>query len=320
VAALAPGGPFHSLVELVTVPEHGKALDLQFRSDPRRPSNGRATLYIGLTKGVDLEVRGQAFRVVPQMQFGLATTWVRRPPWTEWQVASQLKSLWPDALTYIRSTIDAAPERYVRSEGAMQALLANLVSDRFAVVDRESVVGFDPGVKTQFLAPLSSLLSAVVRDLRSQGYSWATADKRFGDEIDALAVDADGRLLVIEVKPGLNTAGVGWTPAQVARYLWLFTAWAQQDPAHAHAVLTGMLAQRVRLGLARHGRVPPKAPPKLIPVIAVCGSVQNPSVANQRMLAVHDALRGADIDLDELEVWQVTDDGMITTRRLGQLA
>jgi nicotinamide mononucleotide adenylyltransferase len=55
-------------------------------------------------------------------------------------------------------------------------------------------------------------------------------------------------------------------------------------------------------------------------VIAVCGSVKNPSVANERMLAVHDALRRANIDLDELEVWQVTDGGVITTRRLGQLA
>lgn len=80
-----------------------------------------------------------------------------------------------------------------------------------------------------------------------------------------------------------------------------------------------MLAQRVRLGLGPHGRVPPHAPPKLIPVIAVCGSVKNPMVANQRMLTVHEALRRANIELHELEVWQVTDDGIIATRKLGQL-
>jgi hypothetical protein len=162
-------------------------------------------------------------------------------------------------------------------------------------------------------------MSALVRDLESRGHPWAKADKRFGDELDALAVDSDGRVLVMEVKPGIQTAALGWTTAQVALYHWLFTSWAQQEPYRAREVLTGMLAQRVRLGLATQGLVPPHAPPKLIPVIAVCGGVKNPSVANERMLTVHEALRRANIELDELEVWQVTDDGIIATRKLGRL-
>jgi hypothetical protein len=201
----------------------------------------------------------------------------------------------------------------------MQALLSNAASDRFVVVDRESMVAFDVRTKDPFLAPLKEAMSALVRDLDSRGHPWAKADKRFGDELDALAVDSDGRVLVMEVKPGIETAALGWTSAQVARYHWLFTAWARQEPDRAHEVLTGMLAERVRLGLAPPGRLAPVAPPKLIPVIAVCGSVKNPGVANERMRAVHDALRRANIELAELEVWQVTDDGTVATRKLGQL-
>lgn len=181
----------------------------------------------------------ESFRVVPQTRFGPATTWQSHPRWADWLVVSELESVWPEALAFIRSTIEATPDRYVRNEGAMQALLSNAAADGFVVVDRESVVGFDARRKDALLAPLRETMSALVRDLQAHGHPWAKAEKRFGDELDALAVDSDGRVLVMEVKPGNQTAALGWTTAQVALYHWLFTAWAQQEPARAHAVLTG---------------------------------------------------------------------------------
>ena len=299
----------------------GNALDLQLRADPRQPGKGRATLYIGLTKAVDLEARGEMFRVVLQPRFGPMATWQTTPPtWATWLVASELEVVWPQVLGFIRATIKAAQDRYVRIEGGMQALLSNAASDRFVMVDRESVIAFDSLVaKNAFLAPLDELLSKVVRDLESRGYGWAKDGKGFGDELDALAVDADGRVLVMEIKPGSATASLGWTPAQVARYHRLFDAWAQQGPGHAREVLKGMLAQRSQMGLASVSRPLPPAPLRFVPVIAVCGRVKNPREANERMLAVHTALGRVGIGLDALEVWQVGEDGTIATRELGRL-
>jgi hypothetical protein len=321
LAALAPAGPFHELVELVSALElRGKALDVQLRANPRQPAEGHATLYIGLTKAIDLRGRGEFFRFDPQRRFGPAAAWQSPPAWTNWLAASELEAVWPEVLAFVRSTIEAAPDRYVRSEGAMQALLSSAAADRFVVVDRESVIGFDHArAKQAFLAPLNELLSVAVGDLESRGHRWAKAGKRFGDELDALVVDADGRVLVMEVKPGIQTAALGWTPAQVALYHSLFSSWARQDPGLAHEVLTGMLAQRVRIGLAPDGHVPPSAPLQFVPVIAVCGRVLNPNVANERMLAVQAALGRAGSELEELEVWQVGDDGTIETRELGDL-
>jgi len=304
----------------VTAPDlHDKALDLQLRADPRRPTQGRATLYIGLTKAVDLEARDESFRVTPQQRFGPAATWQAPPAWTDWLDAAQLEAVWPDVLAFIRSTIEAAPERYVRSEGGMQAFLSNAASDRFVVIDRGSVIGFDARTKDAFLAPLNKAMSALVRDLESRGHPWAKEGKRFGDELDALAVDADGRVLVMEVKPGIETAALGWTPAQVALYYSLFTAWARQEPGLAHDVLKGMLFQRVRLGLAPEKYSRPSTPPRLIPVIAVGGRVKNPGVANERMIAVKAALTRAGLQLDDLEVWRIDDNGSISMREVGQL-
>ncbi|MGH2782007.1 MAG: hypothetical protein ACRDLA_11500 [Thermoleophilaceae bacterium] len=81
-----------------------------------------------------------------------------------------------------------------------------------------------------------------------------------------------------------------------------------------------MLAQRIRLGLTQPGQVRPGKPLRLVPVIAVGGRVKNPGVANERMIAVEAALSRAGFRLNDLEVWQVGNDGTIGIREVGQLA
>ena len=63
-----------------------------------------------------------------------------------------------------------------------------------------------------------------------------------------LAVDHDGRVLVVEVKHGGDTAGRGWTPAQVALSLRLCQRWVQATP-WAASILKGMLDQARVIGL-----------------------------------------------------------------------
>jgi hypothetical protein len=67
-----------------------------------------------------------------------------------------------------------------------------------------------------------AIFRARVRELWSE----PKAPERWA-EADFLALDADGGLLVIEVKRG-NDRRLGWTPAQVAYYAALFRRWASE--------------------------------------------------------------------------------------------
>jgi hypothetical protein len=151
-------------------------------------------------------------------------------------------------------------------------------------------------------------------------HRWAATPKRFGNELDTLAVDAAGRLLVIEVKPGSPTPALAWTPCQVAVYTRLTRAWVEQDPSYAREVVEGMLHQRGALGL--NGSAPALGSPiEIVPVIAVGLPVQNPKVAIRRFQQVQDALWACGEFLDdELEVWGIDADGQLVATGAGSLA
>ena len=90
----------------------------------------------------------------------------------------------------------------------------------------------------------------------------------FGQEADVLAVDRDGNLLVIEVKPAKAAKGLVWGPAQVRFYAEVFARLLNIDDG-ARGKLAGMLAQRRKLGLTPSNEIELRDQPSVIPVLAV---------------------------------------------------
>ena len=82
--------------------------------------------------------------------------------------------------------------------------------------------------------------------------AWVRPPATLGAECDLLAVDSDGRLLAIEVKPLGGT--IAWVPAQATMYARVLQKWIDVDRETAQAgfapreVIEGMLAQRQSLG------------------------------------------------------------------------
>jgi hypothetical protein len=307
-------GPLRPLVELV----HSdlgvdNGLDLRFRARPGRPG-ARATLYLGLTQvlhvhhvGIDeyrLEGQnGKGFR--PALDPSLFD-----PSWTQRQSLDTLARRWPDVMAYVRAAIGAAPARYLSSEGLAQARLAR-GGEAFAVVDREVVIAFaSRTAKTETLVQAAAPILAARDDLATV-QRWAANKAGFGDELDMLAVDAAGRVLVVEIKDGGGTTGVGWTPAQVARYTRLLQLWVDATP-WAASILNGMLDQAIRTGLAQDRGFRVADPVKLVPVIAITEPVRNSRVANERMRAVTAALTARGVELDGLQLWAVDAAGVPT--------
>lgn len=323
VAALEPDGALHGLVDLVRRQEPPDALDLQFRSASGR-SDGSATLYVGLTKALDLKVdsRREEFQVVPQSHFGPASDegW-EKPGWTRWTPFEGMQKVASAILDFARETIAATPDTHTQTEGGMQAVLANAHRDEFALIDRESEFGFaSTAAKVEFFDAVKGELDSIVAALFQQGNDWARKPKGFGGQLDALALDADGRVLIIEVKPGSATGPLSFTPAQVALYYWLFSKWVEQDEDSARHVLEGMLKQRTAAGLVdREWSV--ASPIKLVPVIAVGGEVTSPAVANERMRQIQAGLGAARGHWPEPVIWQFSGpDDIRDNVKLGSLS
>jgi hypothetical protein len=143
-------------------------------------------------------------------------------------------------------------------------------------------------------------LDASVAALRAEGIRWAVPP--FSERIDALAIDAAGRVLIIAARDGADARRTGWAPGQLAMHLALARRWAEQDTVHAADVLEGQRGERVRLGL-----LAPEAqglaitrPLELVPVLVLAGATS--AATARRMERVAATVTTAGGDLRGLEI------------------
>jgi hypothetical protein len=122
--------------------------------------------------------------------------------------------------------------------------------------------------------------------------------------LDVLAVDARGRLLVMEVKPADTLTGITWAPLQVSFYAHLFSHWSEAVGEESAEILNRMLRQRITIGLEEESSVSLSYPLDIVPVVAIQDPVVHPQ-ALARLDVVQDQLLEAGQGWDNLEIWLV---------------
>lgn len=244
--ALGPGGFAHSLVEYGRSGQY--ALDLQFRGYAAGSGKGGrhwATLYCGLTKVLDLQyLASRGFRLTAH------PTWQVHgwdPAWASYARHGFDSRRWKAVEAYLERAIPAVGPRFLK-EGAVQSAINAFGSTDLAVIDREVAVSFSrQSEKDRVCGELErSLLGAL--EMEGPGW-WKSRPTHLGGECDALAIDTEGALVAIEIKPARASASIPWAPVQVRHYADLLGRWAAQDHGAAAEVVDEMMRQRVELGL-----------------------------------------------------------------------
>ncbi|MGI8846439.1 MAG: hypothetical protein ACR2HC_09770, partial [Thermoleophilaceae bacterium] len=268
--ALEPGGAFGWVSALARRPPSRRTppLDLGLRAWEKRPGEGLATLYLGTTQVLGIHVRPDGlFSLTPHKQGKLFKD--IDPPfddaWGAWQPLGVLADAALELGRHVVAAVEGAPPGR-QLEGRYQAALSKPQKAGYTLVDREVVINWpSQEEKRERIDELRAPLVEAQRSLAGE-YAWAAQVTAPGDKVDALAIDAAGRLLAIEVKPGTQTNGLGWTPVQVAMYVRLVRAWTEADPERALEVLEGMAHQRRALGLATTSLPQLRVPIEVIPV------------------------------------------------------
>jgi len=294
VDALSPGGPFSFLVRYAKT----KYLaDLQLRGYPNS-KRCWATLYCGITKVLDVFERDGQFSLKGKSD---SLAWDRS--WTEGRQLEEWRSAEERLDKYIDRAIRDVGDRFT-NEGTIQAMLCTRAGDIFSVIDRETVIGFSNMAErvTTYARLQGPLRAACPHDPARPWF----VPKKFGGKLDLLAVDPDGRLVALEVKPGSATAGISWAPLQATFYAELLKAWSNEVGQESKEFLHRMLQQRIDLGLTRDPNRRLKYPLEIVPVVAIGGSPKSRE-ALPRLKAVQNALLKAKVGYPTLEVWQVED-------------
>ena len=292
MAELKPDGAFGLLAEF-SASRHWA--DLQLRGYPGKPGCW-ATLYYGLTKLIDVHERNGAFWLKASKHAEADSAWTTKRPAAGWRNPSDRAAI----DQYLRTATGAVGDRFTH-EGAVQAMICTRAADLFSVVDREAVIGFEnTAARDQVYAEVQAPLQDAFQPDAAKKW-WKP--KKFGGELDVLAIDKRGRLLTIEVKPGSSTSGIAWAPLQATFYAGLFEAWAAEQGPSAASAIRNMLQQRVDLGLTSAPPRDVRFPLEVVPVVAIGGDYS--AAAIDRMREVQHALVSSGAGRTDLEVWRM---------------
>lgn len=246
-ARLGPGGPLAPLL----APRRVAGL----RVDAHLRERDGVTLYVGgagvLSARVGADaVELRAHRTYARQAAGAAAFGRGRDQgdyvvarWSTGEAA-----LWPAIEAYLEGLTVSAT--WAGREGAVQAAWAE-VAGPWVPFDREAVLGYADAV-ARAAARAFPAVAAAHAEVEALAAGWARLPAtRVGAELDQLAVDPAGRLVLLELKDAAagSAAGVYYAPLQLLQYAWEWhAAWAAVRPG-----LDALLDARRALGLTPAG-------------------------------------------------------------------
>ncbi|MFH1621625.1 MAG: hypothetical protein ABIA97_00690 [Candidatus Omnitrophota bacterium] len=205
-----------------------------------------------------------------------------------------------------------------KKEGYYQTILSRRYgifgnpNDDFVLIDKETVIGYESEKEkvieySPFQALYKKLLN-VISAKDSERFGSNLSKKAIGNEVDFLALDKDGNLLIIEYKHGTNTSGIYLSPIQIGLYYDLFNDFYVKKSELLNDSIFSMLEQKQKIGLINPLWPRPREIKSLIPVLII-SEFNRKSVAKDNFLAVMEIARkelGNQMFLRDLKIYDYT--------------
>jgi len=232
-----------------------------------------------------------------------------------------------ELLTEIRERSQKKSDRFHshyenRKEGYYQNILSrayglNATQEcEFVIVDKEAVIGYSNQLEKDTVFSLMQNkfkeLQKLISKEDEKRFGKNLDKKSLGGELDFIALDQNGNILLIEYKDGTNTSGIYLSPIQIGFYTKLF----EDIECSLEESLLSMLKQKQEIGLiSKEFKIPPTFN-SIIPILMI--SNYNPdTVAKEKFQDVLKVIReksefGKNF-LKNLQVRNFTEVGGLTT-------
>jgi hypothetical protein len=302
LSAFKPDGPARFLVEIAKYAPF--PLDFQLRHDAKT-GHEHASLYVGLTDVLKVELSK-----VGELRLSAHPTWSDtagklknedfgfRQSWRQ-SIAS---NEWAAVEDYLEKVLPVATQKHASQEGRVQAAVSTFLADTHVVLDRESALHFRDTVTKDRI--MKEIVDPVRDALSGLGGVKGLPKTKFGGKSDLLALDAEGRVLAIEVKPR-NVGTIRWAAAQATVYARLFQRWLERPdlPRAPRDVLIGEWQQRHELDLCGSVDSRLSAKPRVVPIVVVQRGTRRGLI--EEFKVVQDRLCDAGVGYPDLRLWEV---------------
>lgn len=280
---LRRGGFLEPLLSLVNENTGGVGLDVHLRR------NDEIHVYCGMTRLITAQalwggnVKLTAHRTYTSQPCakGLFRTWRAGEP-----------GFGQELTAYVRGV--KVGSRWTKAEGAIQMQWSR-VREPWVPVDREVVL------ERQAEATAFPEVRSALADLRAiaMGNKWE-APKARSVELDQLAVDARGRLVLIELKDASKRTGdVYYAPFQLLQYVWV---WHDALDAVRDGV-QALIDARVAVGLTPRVR---RLGGGIRPVVGFGSDVRSPEVKRRYDVVLRVVNKHLPYDVPKVEIWEHT--------------
>lgn len=161
-------------------------------------------------------------------------------------------------------------EGYYQNEFSRQFGICGNANDDFVIVDKEAVICYSNDSERKdrlsvFREKYVSILKSI-SEKNPKRFGRNRENMNLGNELDFLALDKEGNVLLIEFKDGSNTSGIYLSPFQIGMYYDLFTDVSQEE--FKKPVVT-MVEQKKRIGLINSEWEIPSQIKSIIPVLII---------------------------------------------------
>lgn len=142
-------------------------------------------------------------------------------------------------------------EGYYQIELSRMYGICGKQDDEYTIVDKEAVIGYtNQQEKNSVLAPLQAHYKEIIKDLSASNPKRFGKDlekrKSVGNELDFVALDKKGNILLIEYKDGSSAAGIYLSPFQIGAY---FDLWNLLPRSALDNAIKEMFDQKKKIGL-----------------------------------------------------------------------
>ncbi len=191
--------------------------------------------------------------------------------------------------------------RWTSGEGAVQMQWAR-VTKPWVPFDREAVLAHAPAQHSEVRAAHAELTGVSESiNKKARGRDRWSKPKDNGREVDQLAVDSDGRLVIVELK-GPSSSKDYYTPLQLLNYVW---QWHSALGAVRGGVQK-LLDARVAVGLTPRGV--PKLSGGLRAAIGFGCDTRSPEVTRRYGVVMDIVAKHLPPGVDEIQTWELAGD------------
>jgi predicted NUDIX family phosphoesterase len=244
------GGELHWLYELV---KERKDLDFLIVANK---SNEKILVYRGTTKLLNISFQRGLVRISADKKY---TNLAHENNLDIYRVRDLADLDFKHSFVQLISYLPKDTHYDNKKEGYFQNLFSRRFgiesngNEGFLVIDKEAVIGYeDDTTKGKYFSKQQEIFKAIrkhLSEIDEKRYGKNLGDGTLGNEVDFLAVNKDGDILLIEFKHGSSTKGIYLSPIQIGLYCSIFQDYISSNKDNFIDVIGDMIKQKKAMGL-----------------------------------------------------------------------